>query len=72
MRYFIQGAVLLLICLTTACSSTTHETAEEPPVRLVYGLPADDYRLETGEIRPGQTVGGILGGYGITARTIDR
>ena len=72
MRHLIQGTFLLLICLTTGCSSSTNETPEEPPVRLVYGLPADDYRLETGEIRPGQTVGGILGGYGITARTIDR
>ncbi len=64
----LWGAVLL----TTGCNTTSSEAPEAPEVRLVYGLPADDYRLDEGQIRSGQTVGGILGSYGISARTIDR
>lgn len=66
-------AMLVVFALTTGCSSqSTPAPEEEKPVRLVYGIPADAYRLDSGEVLSGQTLGGILGGYGVTARTIDR
>lgn len=63
-----------LFVLPVGCSSSNEQSEEEAerPIRLVYGIPADPYRLETGEILSGQTLGGILDGYGITARTIDK
>lgn len=66
--------LLALTMLPAGCSSSDEqrEAEVEKPVRLVYGIPADDYRLEIGEVLSGQTVGGILGNYGVTARTIDR
>ncbi len=66
--------VTLLLGTLSACSSSSKEEAaeEEAPLNLVYGINADLYRLETGEVASGQTVGGILGGYGVSARLIDR
>ena len=66
-------AALLLIGFT-ACSSRSAEAEaeEEAPKNLVYGIDADLYHLEQGEVQPGQTVGGILGGYGVSARMIDK
>lgn len=66
--------LLSLMVPPTGCSSSDEqrEAEAEKPIRLVYGIPADDYRLEMGEVLSGQTVGGILGSYGVTARTIDR
>lgn len=63
-----------LFVLPVGCSSSNEQREEEAerPVRLVYGIPADPYRLETGEVLSGQTLGGILDDYGITARTIDK
>ncbi len=71
--YLFQPLVVGLTLLMTACGgSADTAAADEQPVRLVYGIEADHYRLDTGEVQSGQTVGGILGAYGISARTIDR
>ena len=72
--YIRVTTVLLCAWTLTACSFGASHQEEEPeaPKNLVYGIDADLYRLETGEVREGQTVGGILGGYGISARMIDR
>ena len=62
-----------LLFIASACSSSeSDEVAEEKPVRLLYGIVADDYHIETGEVASGQTVGGILGRYGVSARMIDQ
>lgn len=69
--------ILLALALTAACdrtppAGTESEAAAETPKNLVYGIDADNYRIETGEIGRGQTLGGILGAYGISAATVDR
>ena len=64
----VAGFILML----TACGGDNATTEAEAPIRLVYGIEADRYRLDVGEIQSGQTVGGILSSYGISARTIDR
>ncbi len=70
LTWLLLGSLLLL----TACASSgeTTEEAESQPIRLVYGIPADDYHLETGEVVSGETVGGILARYGVSARMIDQ
>lgn len=70
LSWLLLGSLLWL----TACGSSDQpsEEAEIPPVRLVYGLPADDYHLETGTVASGETVGGILARYGVSARMIDQ
>ena len=58
-----------------ACSqnaaSTEEETADEPQ-NILYGINADNYRTESAEIRSGETLGKILGSYGVSAAAIDR
>ena len=65
---------LLTLSLITACSGNNSPAEEEVerPKNIRYGIDADLYRLETGEVSEGQTVGEILGGFGISARLIDR
>lgn len=65
--FFIAG----VLALTTACNRNSGPSTEEQPT-IVYGIIADDYNLERGEVSSGQTLGTILDGYGITAATIDR
>lgn len=65
---------LLTLSLITACSGNNSPAEEEVerPKNIRYGIDADLYRLETGEVSEGQTVGEILGGFGVSARLIDR
>ena len=56
-----------------AAASDDAETEEEiVEQNLLYGIPADDYRIEHGEIAPGETMGRILNRYGVGAATVDR
>ena len=65
---------LLTFSLITACSGNNSPAEEEVerPKNIRYGIDADLYRLETGEVSEGQTVGEILSGFGVSARLIDR
>ncbi len=65
---------LLTLSLITACSGNDSPAEEEVerPKNIRYGIDADLYRLETGEVSEGQTVGEILGSFGVSARLIDR
>lgn len=47
-------------------------TPEEEPRNLLFGIPADDYRIERDQIAPGETMGQILNRYGVSALRIDR
>lgn len=70
----ISIAALVLLA-AGACRSTSQQALAElpdPPRNLLYGIDADDYRTETGEVGSGQTLGGILSGYGVTALQVDR
>lgn len=65
-----------LLTALVACDRRTQSADDEPlaeePRNLVYGIDADDYRLETAEIGQGETLGRILNRYGLSAATIDR
>ena len=71
---YIRTLTIALLALgSVACSkSSTAEEQPEAPKNIRYGIDADLYRLETGEVQQGQTVGGILGGFGVSARMIDK
>ena len=66
----------LLLVAAGACSRTQQqETAGEEAAEqhnIVYGINADNYRTETGEVGSGETLGKILNGFGVSPLTIDR
>ncbi|MCM1249905.1 MAG: peptidoglycan DD-metalloendopeptidase family protein [Alistipes sp.] len=67
----LRTYLLALLALAAgACDRAPKE--EETQRNIVYGIDADDYRLETGEVGKGETMSKILAGYGITVRQIDR
>lgn len=66
----------LLLAAATACGRNGRQSADDgdeaAPKNLLYGIDADSYRIETGEIGAGETLGKILNGYGVPAVMIDR
>ena len=66
----------LLLAAAGACNrpqgpAVEVEDAEEPH-NMLYGINADDYRTETGEVGSGETLGKILNGFGVSALAVDR
>lgn len=75
MKRITRLAVYGLLLAAGACSrsgSAPAETESGEPHNILYGINADNYRTESAEIRSGETLGKILGRYGISAATIDR
>ena len=64
----------LLLALTAGSCGSRRSGADAPEAskNLVYGIDADNYRLETGEVAPGETMGRILNRYGVSAQRIDK
>lgn len=60
--------------ILSSCGSKESSKAESEEVKhnIIYGIIADDYRVERDQIRQGETLGGILGKYGMSAADIDR
>jgi len=71
MKTFRLFLFALLAVTAGACHRSPKEEAETQR-NLVYGIDADNYRLETGEVGTGETMSKILNRYGITVRQIDR
>lgn len=69
----MKNSILILITalLAVACNRGGGDNAEKQHT-IVYGIIADDYNLERGQVDNGQTLGSILNEYGISALTIDR
>ena len=61
----------LLLLTAGACNRTQGPAAEtegtEEARNLLYGIDADNYRTETGEVGSGETMGKILNGFGFSA-----
>ena len=78
MRTLKNSFYALLLLAVTACGNNTSSTTEDAekdipqPQNLVYGINADNYRLTTGEVTNGQTMGQILGEFGVTAAMVDK
>ena len=66
----------LALLATASCDRNQTTSAEEAEAETLhdirYGIIADDYRLEEGEVAQGETMGKILNRYGISAVAIDR
>lgn len=73
MRY-LHGLLLLVLAITvSSCHShTSGTTSEETPttVRYAFGLPIDSFRVDTGKVRNGETLGGIFNRIGATPKQI--
>ncbi len=69
--------VVLLAC-ATACNRADQKGEEsvaqvtEEPKKLLYGLDPECYTMQDGEIKSGQTIGGLLGSFGVSAVQVDR
>lgn len=66
---FLPVCVLLL----TACGTSSSHTVEDStaqPVRYEYGIPIDSFRVDTGCVRAGETLGGLLNHAGATWKQI--
>lgn len=69
MKKITLSLLATLALAAGACDRTEQPVAQQ---NLVYGIDADNYRLESSEIGPGETMGKILNRYGITTQQIDR
>lgn len=73
---FSKIAILFTLTslILTSCGGKDRPEAQSEEVKhnIIYGIIADDYRIERDQIRQGETLGGILGKYGMSAADIDR
>ena len=70
----MKRKIILLIAAVIAFAASCNrnvKTINDVQHTIIYGIIADDYNLEKGEIRNGQTLGTILNDYGISALTIN-
>lgn len=78
MKQFTYIALsLIALSLFWACNRNSSEQQEqqapvEPQHTILYGIIADDYKVENGEIGKGETLGKILARYGVSATTVDK
>lgn len=69
----VVAAVLIVVTWILCPSGVVEEQPAEPEHKLIiYGIVADSLTLETGEIADGQTMGALLGGYGVSAQMVDK
>ena len=74
-RFILTTLTLSLFVALTACkggSATTPTEEVEKQPTILFGIIADDYRLQTDSVGRGETMGQILSKYGISAVTIDK
>lgn len=61
-------ALCLVACHTSPATETEEEQSEVPVVRYEFGLPIDSFRVDTGVVRQGETLGGMLNRLGADRR----
>ena len=66
---FWAGITGIMLVACSRPSSTTDTEDQEPlPVRYEYGLPIDSFRIDTGYVQSGETLGGIFRRMGATTK----
>lgn len=67
-------AAAVLLCAAVSCSHPSAQEAEvcEAEKTILFGIEADNYITVCDTVRNGETLGGILGSYGVSAATVDR
>ena len=75
MRQFLYTTLILTLFAASACRQKDHTSAqmeqEEEQHTIIYGIIADDYKIETDSVGKGETMGKILNKYGISPAKID-
>ena len=66
----IYWSVFCILCsvILSSCHRSYDDTPE--PVRYEYGLPIDSFRVDTGYVKNGETLGGILGRLGASKKQL--
>lgn len=76
MKRIFQLLLCFAIGLAAGCTrdgqSAEEASAGQSPKNLVYGIDADLYRLERGEVQSGETLGKILNRFGVSPVAVDR
>ncbi len=76
MQYRITYYILICLVAFTACGKLgSNRSAEDEAdaiqeIRYEYGIPVDSFRIETGTIQKGATLGGLLNKLGASPRNI--
>lgn len=69
----VVAAILIVVTFALCPRAEVEAEQLEPEHKLViYGVVADSLTLETGEVGEGQTMGALLGGFGVSAQMVDR
>lgn len=74
MRKILNILLISVIVVGIGCQRDKQtQEATEPEVKktILYGIEADDYQLKKDTIKLGETLGKILGRYGISAQKVD-
>lgn len=68
--------LILLLFVAGACHRGAKQALLEEQIaeqqNLLYGINADNYRIETGEVGSGETMGKILNNFGVSAVVVDQ
>lgn len=76
MKHIFHSIIISVLLFAVGCSGVwQQEQAEEietQPQNIRFGIVADNYRTEEGEVDRGETLGKILNRYGVSAVTIDK
>jgi len=74
----VKKQFFILLVLSTLAACTSSRSAEEQqdatprPVRYEYGLAVDSFRVDTGVIAEGETLGGLLNRLGATPQQVSK
>ena len=75
LRYILPIIIALAplaACNRNAAGEQEQQAEVEEQHTILYGIIADDYKVENGKIGQGETLGKILARYGVSAVTVDK
>ena len=70
MKKYIYILSILVALLASCAKSDNGQQAPEPVVRYEWGLPVDSFRIDTAQVKEGETLGGIMNRLGATRKQI--
>ena len=70
LKKYIYILSILVALLASCAKSDNGQQASEPVVRYEWGLPVDSFRIDTAQVKEGETLGGIMNRLGATRKQI--
>ena len=70
LKKYIYILSILVALLASCAKSDNGQQAPEPVVRYEWGLPVDSFRIDTAQVKEGETLGGIMNRLGATRKQI--